>query len=194
MDLSALNRMMAEGPTISGAHLLIDSRSEAELYRELKNTPAVASVTLRSAAVASFRETLAETILFIITFYVAFASLIAVGVVYNSARIALSERGRELASLRVMGFTRLEISYVLLGEQALLALFALPLGCLIGYGLAASLIQAFDTELYRIPMVIERATFGFAVVVVLLAAAFTGLAVRRRLDRLDLIAVLKTRE
>jgi putative ABC transport system permease protein len=173
---------------------LIDPRHDAELYRELKDLPEVASVTLRSAAVGTFREILAQTLIYIITYYIAFACLLAVGVVYNSGRIALSERARELGSLRVMGFTRLEVSYILLGELALLTFVALPLGCLFGYGLASLTSHAFDTELYRVPMVIERTTYGFAVVVVVLAAVFTAAAVRRRLDRLNLVEVLKTRE
>lgn len=194
MQAAALNRLMLEGPTVSGAHLLTDPKAEPELYRELKDTPAVASVTLQSAAVASFRETLAETLYVIVFFYILFGGLLAFGVVYNSARIALSERGRELASLRVLGFTRFEVSYILLGELALLTLIALPLGCLIGYGLSAMISEAMNTELYRIPMVIDRSTYGVAMLVTVLAVAISSLVVRRRIDRLDLVAVLKTRE
>ena len=194
MDASALNRLMLEGPIISGAHLLVDPRAEAALYRRLKDLPKVAGVTLRTAAIDSFRATLAEMINFMVSFNVLFASLLAIGVVYNSARITLSERGRELASMRVLGFTRGETSYILLGELAALILFALPIGCLVGYLLAWSITQAFETEVYRMPAVIERATYGFSVGVVVLAAFLSGVIVRRRIDRLDLIAVLKTRE
>ncbi|MEM7022859.1 MAG: ABC transporter permease, partial [Pseudomonadota bacterium] len=148
MSMAALNRLMLEGPTVSGTHLLLDPRDEPELYRSLKETPAVAAVTLRSAAIGSFRETLAETMVVVISFYVGFGGLLAFGVVYNSARIALSERARELASLRVLGFTRFEVSYILLGELLLLTLVALPIGCLIGYLLALGLSEAMKTELY----------------------------------------------
>ena len=114
--------------------------------------------------------------------------------VYNSVRIALSERGRELASLRVLGFSRYEVSYILLGELAALTFLAIPLGCVLGYALSWFMTALFETDLYRIPMVIERSTYGFAIVVISLAALVSGALVRRRIDRLDLIAVLKTWE
>ncbi|MEZ5565515.1 MAG: FtsX-like permease family protein [Gammaproteobacteria bacterium] len=132
--------------------------------------------------------------LIFIGFFVVFACTLAFGVTYNAARIALSERGRELATLRVLGFTRREISYILLGEVAFLTIIALPAGCLLGYGLGALLLGAFKTELYRIPMAIQMATLGKSVLVIVAATLVSALLVRRRLDRLDLIAVLKTRE
>ncbi|UCH73924.1 MAG: ABC transporter permease [Rhodospirillales bacterium] len=194
MDIAALNRFMAEPPVISLAYLQTDSRLETALYDALKNTPAVAGVTIETAAVESFRETLAENMLLMTTFNVMFAGLIAFGVVYNSARISLSERGRELASLRVLGFTRGEVSAILLGEFALLALASLAPGFLIGYGLAWSMALSFETELFRIPLAVSRETYGFAALVVLASATISGLIVRRRIDSLDLVAVLKTRE
>jgi putative ABC transport system permease protein len=194
MDLDALHRLMQEGDTLSGAFLTVDANRSKDLYAMLKNTPRVASVSLKRATLQSFRETIAENLLRMTTFNVAFASVIAFGVVYNSARISLSERSRELATLRVIGFTRAEISAILLGELAVLTLAAIPGGLLIGYGFAAFTTLGLDTEMYRIPLVVDRATFGFAAVVVLAAALFSALVVRRRLDHLDLIAVLKTKE
>src|SRR5262249_49062670 len=128
------------------------------------------------------------------SFNVIFACIIAFGVVYNTARIALSERGRELASLRVLGLTRGEISFILLGELAVLTFAALPLGMGIGWGLVTTVCLVLVTEMYRIPFVIAPASYGFSASVVLVAALISGLIVRRRLDHLDLIAVLKTRE
>ena len=194
MDVNALNRLMREGRRVSGAHLLIDGSKEDALYRELKETPAVAGVSLHAAALETFRRTMADNLLLMAFFNVMFACFIACGVVYNSARIALSERGRELASLRVLGFTRAEAAYILLGELTLLTLLALPLGCLLGYGLAWLMSISFDSELYRIPLIVERTTYGFAILVVVLAAVGSGLVVGRRVSRLDLVAVLKTRE
>ena len=121
-------------------------------------------------------------------------SALAVGVTYNAARIALSERGREFATLRVLGFTRAEISYLLLGEIALLAAIALPLGCLAGRMLARLIVSAFKTELYRVPFVLDGSSYGWAMIITIVATAVSAVLVRRRLDRLDLIAVLKTRE
>jgi putative ABC transport system permease protein len=123
-----------------------------------------------------------------------FSSLVAVGVVYNSARISLSERARELASLRVLGFFRAEVAYILLGELALLTLVALPVGMLIGYLLCWYLVASLESELYRIPLVIRPSSFGWAASVVLAASAATSLVVVRILSRMDLVAALKTRE
>lgn len=194
MDLAALNRFMGDQPMVSFAYLQTDSLHESNLYRELKNAPAIAGVTIEKTAVESFRETLAENMLLMTSFNILFAGMIAFGVVYNSARISLSERGRELASLRVLGFTRAEVSWILLGEFALLTLAALIPGFVIGYGLSWLMAEGFETELFRIPLAIERSTYGFSAVVVLSAALLTGLVVRRRIDHLDLVAVLKTRE
>lgn len=192
MDADGLHRWLREGQTISGAALAVDARALPALYDELKHIPAIAGVSLRGPTVASFDETLARSHGMITTWIVGFAVLIAFGVVYNTARIALSERARELASLRVLGFTRAETSRILLDEQAVLSVAALPLGFVWGYGGAALLVRAFDTELYRLPFVLRPGTYAYAVIVILLAALVSALIVRRRIDRLDLVAVLKT--
>ncbi len=194
MDLQALNRLMGEGPSISGAYLLTDQARAPALNRTLKNLPLVAGVASRARVLQSFNETIERTLSVMILFYILFGGLLAFGVVYNSARISLSERGRELASLRVLGFTRFEVAYILLGELLLLTLLALPVGCLLGYGLSFAITMTLDNELYRIPMVIHRSTYGVGMAVTLAATLLTSVLVRRRLDRLDLIAVLKTRE
>jgi putative ABC transport system permease protein len=195
LDLEAANRLMEEGDLASGAFVAADARQLDALYGRLKNMPRVASVTIKGAALESFRRTVAENLLRMRLFNVLFASVIAFGVVYNSARIALAERSRELATLRVLGYTRAEVSLILLGELAVLTLAAIPLGLLLGYALAALVIDlAYDTELFRIPLVVGRSTYGFAATVTLAAALVSGLVVRRRLDRLDLVAVLKSKE
>jgi len=194
MDLAALNRAMRTRPTMNIANLTFDSAQEASLFAALKEQPQVAAAMLRRAAVDTFHDTMAETLIIFISFFVAFACTLAFGTVYNSARIALSERGRELATLRVLGFTRGEISYILLGEVALLTFWAMPLGCLIGFGLAAVMAARFATELFRVPLMVQPETYGIAVMFGLAAATVSALLVRRRVDRLDLIAVLKTRE
>ncbi len=194
MNLPALNRLMGEGPTISGVHMLVDDGTADTLYRALKDAPAVAGVLLKAAAIQTFRATIAETMMIAITFYIGFAGLIAFGVAFNSARIALSERARELASLRVLGFTRGEVTYILLGEQAILTFLALPLGCGLGYLLAWLASTQFETDLFRIPLVVAPSTYGIAVSTAVAAAVLSGLIVRRRLDRLDLVSALKVRE
>jgi len=194
MRLDALNRLMRERPAANAAALLVDPRKERELFRALQRLPEVSAVMLRRAALDKFHETMAETMLIFVSFFAAFAAMLAFGVAYNSTRIALSERARELATLRVLGLSRLEISYILLGELGLLVLAGLPIGCAVGAGIAAILAHSFETDLYRVPLVIERSTFGFAMLVTLTATLVSGAIVRARLDRLDLIGVLKTRE
>ncbi len=194
MDIAALNREMKEPHQIEYVNLLVDAAERPALFREIKETPKVASVMLRRAAIDTFHDTMGETLLIYVSFFVGFSCTLAFGVVYNTARIALSERGRELATLRVLGSSRWEVSYILLGEIGLLCLIGLPLGCLCGFGLAWVVTSGFETELFRVPLVIEPDTYGKSMLVVLAAAVVSALAVRRRLDRLDLIAVLKTRE
>ncbi|HEY9660666.1 MAG TPA: ABC transporter permease, partial [Allocoleopsis sp.] len=194
MDVHALNHLMREGQTISGAYLLVDGNAIDRLYSQLKQTPAVASVAIRQATIDRFRQTIAGSLTVFTTVLVLFACIIAFGVVYNAARIALSERDRELATLRIIGFTRGEIAFILLGEQAVLTLVAIPVGCAIGFGLAALMVVAYDSELYRLPLVLSSTTYAFAFLIIVIAALFSGYLIRRQLDRLDLIAVLKTRE
>jgi putative ABC transport system permease protein len=194
MDIAELNRLLREPPSVNAVHLRVDPRERDRLFRALKAVPQVSAVTLRDAAIDTFRATMARTLLIFVSFFVAFSCALAFGVTYNTARIALSERGRELATLRVLGFTRAEISYILLGETGVLALVALPLGLVSGYALARALVQGLQTELFRVPFVITSPTYGWALLVGIAATAASALLVRRRLDRLDLIGVLKTRE
>ncbi|MBT8486055.1 MAG: ABC transporter permease [Phycisphaerales bacterium] len=194
MNRRALNRVLDEGPRISGVFVDADPVAHATLFRRMKEMPMVAAVTLKDAALQSFRDTMGEMIMRMRAFNIGFAVIIAFGVVYNSARISLAERSRELATLRVIGFTRAEISMIQLGELAILTLLGIPLGLVIGFAFAWMTTNAFDTELFRIPLVVERSTYASAATVVLVAAAISGFVVRRMLDRLDLVAVLKSRE
>lgn len=194
MDIRAVNRLMREGDRVTGAFISADPDRMDSLYRELKDLPLVAGVTAKAAALEMFRNTIAQSKLVMKTVNVIFAVIIAFGVVYNTARISLSERSRELATLRVIGFTRVEISLIQLGELAVLTIISIPAGLLLGYGWAALITSAYDTELFRIPLVVDRSTYAFAATVVMIAALFSGLIVRRMLDRLDLVAVLKTNE
>lgn len=194
MDLDALRRWMEEGDVLSGAFLSLDARETARFHAVAKAAPVVLGVTTRTAAVRSFRETIAENLLVMRFFNVLFASVIAIGVVYNAARIALAERARELATLRILGFSRAEISAILLGELAVLVLLAILPGLAASYGLAAFVTTALATETQRFPLIVSARTYSFAVTVIAFAALASALLVRRRLDRLDLVAVLKSRE
>ena len=194
IDIKALNRLMREGGTISGAYLAVDSHLANQLYTELKQIPAITGISTREASLNSFKEISAENLSIMTTWLVIFAGIITFSVVYNSARIALSERGRELASLRIIGFTKAEVAFILLGEQAILTWLAIPVGYVIGYGLAALMSSAFNSELYRLPLIITNSNYAFTFIVVASASLISGLIIRRQINRLDLIAVLKTRE
>jgi putative ABC transport system permease protein len=163
-------------------------------YAEVKGVPAVAGVALREATLRSFRETMAEHMTLQIFINVMFAAIIAFGVVYNSARVSLSERSRELASLRVLGFTRGEISLILMGELAVLTMMALPLGAAVGYVLGMWITAGLSNEIYRMSFVATASTVAWSWLTVVVAAVLSGIVVRRRLDQLDLVAVLKTQE
>jgi putative ABC transport system permease protein len=194
MQIDALRRLMREDRVITAAAVTLDPASMDRFNATVKTIPAVAGVALRDAALQNFRETMAASMNMQIFFNVLFAAVIAFGVVYNSARVSLSERARELASLRVLGFTRAEISLILLGELAILTIAALPVGAVIGYLLGELIMGAFKNEVYRLSFTVTPATSAWSFLVVITAALVSGLAVRRRLDRLDLVAVLKTRE
>ena len=194
MELDALRQLMQEGGTLSGAYLLVDRGQVETLYRRLKETPRVGGVLLKRAAVESFQETFQSLVAQMQAIYVVFAAVIAFGVVYNTARISLSERSRELATLRVIGFTRAEVSYILLGELALVTLVAVPAGLALGHVFAGLLVAAMNSEMFRIPLVIAPRTYAFAAVVIIVATAVSAMVVRHRLDHLDLVEVLKTRE
>ena len=194
MEIGALDHLMRRSPQISMANLTLDPNLRDEFHTAVKNLPGLAGTVMLGETLASFEETIEQNISISTMIYMAIAVLITVGVTYNSARIQLSERARDLASLRILGFTRGEVSYILIGETALLALLAQPLGWLLGAGLAALMVQGFESDLYSIPLVLNRDTFAFSSVVVLAAAAVSALLVRRRLDNLDLIQVMKTRE
>jgi putative ABC transport system permease protein len=194
MDLDELHQIMLEGQVVTGVHMLVDAEQRETLYRELKETPQVAGVLVKEHSIQSFNNTVGENLGIMKRINLIFACIIASGVVYNSARISLAERNRELATLRVIGFTRHEISAILLGELAIVTLLALPLGMALGKGFAWWMCTMFDQELFRFPMVVSNRTYAWSALVVILAATVSGLIVRRNLDHLDLVAVLKMRE
>jgi putative ABC transport system permease protein len=194
MHVDAVRRLLRESETVSGVAVTIDPAMLDRFYAVVKVMPAVAGVALRDATLRSFRETIAEHMGLQIFINVIFAGIIAFGVVYNAARVSLSERSRELASLRVLGFTRGEISLILLGELAVLTMMALPFGAAIGYVLGDAITAGLSNEIYRMSFVVSPATLAWSWLTVIVAAGLSGIVVRRRLDQLDLVAVLKTQE
>jgi putative ABC transport system permease protein len=194
MHIEALHRLVGDGRRISGARVSLDALEKDALFAEIKNTPALAFVMLIGLSRERFRATIEENIVMIQIVYTTLAVIVAFGLIYNSARIQLSERARELASLRVLGFTPAEVSSVLMTELAVVILAAQPLGWLLGYGFARLVVEGIESDLFRIPFFINASTFAIASLVVLGASLASALIVRRRIDELDLIAVLKSRE
>lgn len=196
MSLPALNRVLQEGGAFSGALVALDEGGREAFFAAVKKVPAIRGTSVKEAMLANFRDVIARSLFIQTVMNIVFASVIAFGVVYNSVRVALSERGHELASLRVLGFTQREVAVMLLGEQALLTLLAIPFGFGIGYGICAAVAAAINAtqETFRMPLVLSAETFAFAFIVVAVAATASGLMIWGRIRRLDLVAVLKTRE
>lgn len=194
MEIGALNRLMGEGAMVSGVSLQLDRSMDADFYAAAKAAPKTGLISVTTLMLSRFRDTLAENITVMVTVYVVLAGIIAVGVVYNFSRIALSEQGRALASLRVLGFTNREVSGVLFGELGVVVLLAQPLGWIIGYGISVAMVAAFSSDLYRVPLVVGREVFATASLIVCLAALVSAIAIRGRINNLDMIEVLKTRE
>ncbi len=194
MHIEALHRLVGDGRRISGARVALDALQKDALFAEVKNTPALAFVMLIGLSRERFRATIEENIVIIQIVYTTLAIIVAFGLIYNSARIQLSERARELASLRVLGFTPAEVSSVLMTELATVILAAQPLGWLLGYSFARLVVEGIESDLFRIPFFINASTFAVASLVVLGASLASALIVRRRINELDLIAVLKSRE
>jgi putative ABC transport system permease protein len=194
MDISALNRLLGEGGAISGANISFDTAQNSALLAELKKYPATQFSTFLRLERRNFEKMLNENLLTMITIYLSMASIIAFGVIYNYARVSLSEQGRDMASLRVLGFTRGEVASLMFTELCIIVLAAQPLGWLMGYGIARAMASSFSTELYSMPLIIGPNIYAIASVANILAAVVSAVLVRQRIDRLDMVEVLKTRE
>lgn len=194
MDDEALARMMRESRSVNSVHVSLDDDQLDAFYQAVKASPWVNGLVLQRFSLRNFREAVAIFVTSMATIYAALAALIAFGVVYNNARISLSESARDLASLRVLGYRRGEVLWILLLELAFLTLIAQPIGWAIGYGLSWIMMTQLGGELMRVRLVIEPSTYVLTSVVVVMAALLSALVVRRRVYALDLIAVLKTRD
>jgi len=194
MDLDYLSTLLQLQPLVNSVNIAIDENALNGLYEQVKAAPNIAGIVRWDQIRQGFNDTIAESSGITTTIYAFIASLIVVGVVYNSARILLSERARELASLRILGFTQNEVSFILMGELLFLTVVAIPIGFLFGYLMALGIVESFSSDLFTLPFYISRGTYGFAGFVAFTASAASALLVRRRINRLDLVAVMKTRE
>lgn len=189
-----LEGLARDAAPVGAALLKIDPAAHDQILTQLKDMPVVLGVTERNAALEKFQQMIDDNLFTMLGFYISFASAIAVGVVYNSARILFSERAHELATLRVLGYHRSEVGIVLLGELALLVVLSVPFGCVIGYWMAQLMTAMFSSDLFRLPFAPARASYGWSILIVLAAASVTALVVARRVLRLDLVRVLKAHE
>jgi putative ABC transport system permease protein len=191
MELNALNRLMLEGDRISGAHVVVNEAGWRDFLHAVKNTPRIAGCMIKNSLREGFRKTTAESIGLLQKIYMLFATIVAFGIIYNSARISLSERARELATLRVLGFSRGEVGAVLVGELVVLTGLALPLGLVLGSLFARGIITTVNTETVRLPLVLTSANYAFAVLVVAAASAVSAIFAARKLAEIDLVSALK---
>ncbi|MEK7676821.1 MAG: ABC transporter permease [Verrucomicrobiota bacterium] len=194
MDLRSLNRLLDEGDVMTGASFTVDAAHRGAFLRALKDIPRVSWVAIKESLRANFRQTTAASIGLIQKIYLVFATVVAFGVVYNNARISLAERARELATLRVVGFSRREVGAVLVTELVILALLAVPIGLLLGTGFATAILGAVNTETVRLPLVLTAQNYAFAVLTVVIASTLSALVVLRNLNQLDLVSALKAPE
>jgi putative ABC transport system permease protein len=194
LSLTTLNRLLGEGDLVSGASFTVDPARWTEFLRALKAVPRVGWVAIKESLRQNFEQTTAASINLIQTIYLTFATVVAFGVVYNNARISLAERSRELATLRVIGFSQGEVASVLVTELVILALLAVPLGLLLGTGFATAIVTQVNTETVRLPLVLTAHNYAFAVLVVTIASTLSGFLVLRRLNQLNLVSALRAPE
>jgi putative ABC transport system permease protein len=194
MDGAEVFGRMRTVAQINRVNMLIDMDALPDLYRAVKSTPRIAGLALWADVRAELEGTFRENMIIMTFVFSALGGLITIGVIYNAARIQLAERAHELASLRVLGFTRGEVGYILVGEMMLLTLAAVPLGWLGGRGFAALMAEGFSTDIVTLPFALSRRTYAAAALLAVVAALLAVLLVRRRLDRVDLVAALKQKE
>ncbi|MDB6027179.1 MAG: outer rane-specific lipoprotein transporter subunit LolC, partial [Verrucomicrobiales bacterium] len=194
MNIKAVNRLLQEGDVVSGASVTIDPAQRSAFMHALKTIPRVAWIAVKESLRANFRKTTAASIGLIQTIYLIFAMIVAFGVVYNNARISLAERSRELATLRVIGFSQREVGAVLVTELVILAMLAVPLGLLLGTGFATVILRSVNTETVRLPLVFTTQNYAFAVTVVVIASTLSAWFVLRKLSQLNLVGALKAPE
>lgn len=191
MNIVQLNKMLDSRPKITGASLFVDQNHSAQLYKKLKEIPAIIGLNITSVLRQIFEDIMAENLLKMMATNVMFASFISFGIIYNTARITISERSRELASLRVLGLTRAEVAYILFGELGFITLLSLPIGIFLGYSMSVGMTQSMDSELFRIPVYLKKSTYGYAVLIVLLSAMISFYLVWRQVNSIDLVSAQK---
>jgi len=191
MNIRELSRVLDESPKVNGVSISVDQNHSASLYKKLKEIPWIIGLNNTTILRQIFENIMAENLLKMVSTNILFACFISFGVIYNTARIALSERGRELASLRVLGLTRREVGYLLFGELGVITLFSIPIGLWIGYLMVVGMVGTMDSELYRIPIYLNNSTYGYASLIVLISAMISFYLVWRQVNQIDLVSAQK---
>lgn len=186
-----LHKLLDQHPRMTKAALKIDPQKQEQLFERLKQVPQIIGLNIVEVLKRTFNDIMAENLYKTMTTNIIFASFICFGVIYNTARIALSERWRELASLRVLGLTDKEVAYLLFGELSLLTLIAIPVGIFIGRMLSFGMTESMDTELFRIPFYIENSTYGYGTIILVSSTLISFVLVWRQLNRIDLVSAQK---
>jgi len=186
-----LHNLLDQQPRMTSAALLIDANYETDIYNRLKSVPMIIGLNITTVLMQIFTDIMAENMLMMMTTYIIFASIISFGVIYNTARIALSERWRELASLRVLGLSRREVAYLLFGELSLMTLLSIPVGIAIGVLLSYGMAESMESELFRIPFYIESSTYGYSILVLLVSTLVSFYLVWKQVDSIDLVSAQK---
>jgi putative ABC transport system permease protein len=194
MDLHALNQLLEEGDIVTGAGFAFDSAQRGTFLRALKGIPRVSWVAIKNSLRDSFQKTTAASINLLQSIYLVLATVVAFGVVYNNAQISLAEHARELATLRVIGFSRREVGAVLITELVVLAAIAVPLGLLLGTGFARGILGQVNTETVRLPLVLTAHNYALATLIVTIASVASAVFVLRKLNKLNLIGALRAPE
>lgn len=194
VDQESLGRWLREPDRANSAHLLIDAAYRNRLAAHLKSTPKIVGVTFIDQAEQSLRSLFAQGSGFISSLFRVFAVIMAAGIALSTARVTLGEQARDLATLRVLGFDRRETSWVLLGELMVLLFVAIPFGLILGGLLSHWLMSRFETELFSFPVVFDRRTYAQSALAIIAAVSAAALWVRREIDRLNLVTVLKSHE
>ncbi len=194
MELDELSRLLGGGFAMNVALLRADPDAIPAIARAMTDTPAVASADIAEENYENIADTIAENIAVTSTLLVIFAGVIAFSIIYNSTVVSLLERERELASLRVLGFTKQEVGAIVYQENFLLGGVGVLLGLPFGAWSARTLLALLDTDMYRMPYHAETASFMLSAGLIAAFVALANLAVRRRIHRLDMVEVLKSRE
>ena len=194
MNIEALSRVLNESYAMNSVLLATAPGKAKFMNDELEDIPAVSSIEVKEDSIRNMNETIQMNMKVTSFVTVLFAGIISFSIIYNITSVSLAERERELASLRVMGFSREEVGRILYHENIALGVVGLVLGLPLGIAISKALVTAFDTEMIRLPYHLEPRTFIISITLTLFFVLVSNLAIRRKIHHLDLVETLKERE